>query len=113
MFILLLDVCIQKWPGKAGELLKYMSIIREAAGKGMAWSKYDEQFRMRQEVSLKSWGTINADLWMRIMSSCPSPPLISNAPNGSANVCRGFNIGFCKWVGCHASSVVAEHVATE
>jgi hypothetical protein len=67
-------------PDKAPELLKYVSIIREAAQKfpGYGWREYDKQFRMRQAYSpSKSWASIDGELWYLVL-------LPSAAPRGAS-----------------------------
>ena len=50
-----------------------MSVIREAATRypSSAWVSYDQQFRLRQayELTRQSWGSLNGELWLRVMSN--------------------------------------------
>jgi hypothetical protein len=56
---------LQRHPGKALEILRYMDIVRLAYTKwgGMAWRAYDEQFRALVAVYPKCWSIIDHNLW--------------------------------------------------
>lgn len=110
-FLIFMAVYLKKHPERTAEMLQYMSVIREAAsrGGGMAWRTYDEQFRLRQAMCLQSWGRINADLWLRVMSMPSAAAGGGNrtfVPNqkvkavSNANPCFDFNKGFCSWNNC-------------
>lgn len=116
-FLIYSSVYLQKFPEKAIEILKYMSVIREAATRypTSAWVDYDQQFRLRQanEASRQSWGSLNAEMWLRIMSkpsqsntisttSFKSKQPQSNSPVGYTNslTCNAFNAGYCTWTPC-------------
>ena len=109
-FLIFISVYIRRHPGKILDLLQYMAIIREAANRSppsMTWRTYDEQFRLRQAASPQPWGKINADLWLRIMST---PGVQSNylpSPAPSRGTCLDFNNSYCNWQNCkyvHACS---------
>ena len=83
-----------------------MNIIREAASRSatFTWRSYDEQFRLRQESEVESWGKINSDLWLRLMTSSTvtTASTIPNSSNTSRldptrvlGTCFDFNDGFC------------------
>lgn len=59
-FLIFASVYLQTFPEKAIEILKYMSVIREAATRysTKSWVEYDQQFRLRQanEATRQSWG---------------------------------------------------------
>lgn len=109
--IIFMSIYIRKHPDKAAEMLQYISIIREAAHRntGLGWRTYDEQFRLRQALSLQPWGKIHADLWLRTMSASSSnyagamgandQPRQKVAQTGT-NPCFDFNKGFCHWSPC-------------
>ena len=63
---------IEKHPGKAQELLKYLRDIRLAAYRApsaLAWVQYDEQFRLKKSRNpSSSWGVIDNELWLIFMS---------------------------------------------
>ena len=50
-----------------------MSVIREASARypSSAWVRYDQQFRLRQanELTRQSWGSLNGELWLGVMSN--------------------------------------------
>lgn len=108
-FVIYMIIYLQKHANKASELLQYMSTIREAGsrGVGFGWRTYDEQFRMRQSLDLKTWGTLNSDLWLRIMT-----PSLTNASSSFdtqqrkqstgqfQSLCKDYNKGFCTWPNC-------------
>ena len=55
---------------RATELMKYMSIIRDAAVKfpGTGWAEYDTHFRMRQAAQPeRDWATIDGELWYTVL----------------------------------------------
>lgn len=112
-FLIFSSIYLEHFPEKTQELLKYMSVIREAANThaGFGWRNYDEQFRLRQAAQVQSWGTINSDLWLRCFSSNQASSSYSN-PYSSASSkpppCLDFNKGVCQWTFCrytHACSV--------
>jgi hypothetical protein len=74
-FMIFMSIYIKKFPSKAGELLQYMSTIREAEGRtgsSFGWKSYDENFRYRQAVNPVSWAKINIDLWLKTMTGVQS-----------------------------------------
>ena len=111
-FTIFASVYLSKFPAKNLEILKYMSIIREAATRYpvSAWCSYDQQFRLRQanEKTRQPWSSLNGELWLRLMSN----PSQNNAgfntakrPTGespgqlNSNPCFAFNEGNCSWKG--------------
>ena len=91
-FLIFASIYLQQFPNKTQQLLKYMSVIRDASRKYPvnAWRTYDEQIRMRQSLQTHDWGKLNADLWMRTMSTGPSTGI----------ACREFNKGSCQFARC-------------
>ena len=69
-FLIYMSVYLRKNPGSVFEMIKYMQTIRDAEQRcgSAAWLAYDENFRMRQAVSLQPWNKINSDLWLRCMT---------------------------------------------
>ena len=65
-FLIFISICVVRYPSKVQEILKYLSVIRDAASKfsPICWRSYDEQFRMRQENHVTRWDHINSDLWL-------------------------------------------------
>ena len=64
-FLIFSSILIKKYPGKAGEFLQYMSLIRDAESRcfgSFAWRAYDEGFRLRQAIEPMSWAKIHPDL---------------------------------------------------
>ena len=114
-FLIFSSVYLQKFPDKAIEILKYMSVIREAATRypTTAWVQYDQQFRLCQadESSRQSWGSLNAELWLRVMSNpsqsnsvltIKSKQATPVSPSERTNslTCHAFNAGNCTWNAC-------------
>ena len=95
---------------KAQELLQYINLIREAASHSTnsTWQSYDEQFRLRQTSQIQSWGKINSDLWLRVMTSNSVPSRTAAATTSSyqdqspriLGTCIDFNDGFCGRANC-------------
>ena len=113
-FLIFSAIFIKKHPEKAGELLQYMSLIREAESRSTgstAWRAYDESFRMRQAIEPMSWSKIHPDLWLRTMtlqaSSLPKPASTGQAfyhsrrptvrPYYDFNSVRGCTFKQCKY----------------
>ena len=105
-FIIFASVYLAKFPAKNVEILKYMSVIREAASRYpvSAWNNYDQQFRLRQaqESTRQPWSSLNGELWLRLMSN---PQYISKRTTGESSghvnsyPCYAFNEGNCTWKG--------------
>lgn len=58
-FTIFMSIYLEKFPGKAQDMLQYMHNIRLAAGRQchLGWAKYDEQFRLKMERHpTSSWG---------------------------------------------------------
>ncbi len=106
-----MSIHIQKH-NSAAELIQYMSIIREAAGRhsGFCWRTYDEQFRLRQANNPAPWSKINPELWLRIMSTsvatdAPSWRSGENLAVSKRRSCNDFNKGQCTFKNCKYSHV--------
>lgn len=115
-FIIFMSIYVRQQLDTIQDLLQYMSIIREAAGRSpsMAWLAYDQQFRLRQASNLQPWGKLNPDLWLRIMSASAymtnhvptTPAQIFNSAGSppsrmqKSNTCLDFNNSFCTWQVC-------------
>lgn len=111
-FIIYASVYLRKFPAKNIEILKYMSVIREAATRYPvgAWSSYDQQFRLRQADDMKrqAWSSMNGELWLRVMSNPQNNagPSALKRPTGdfsgqvNPNPCYAFNEGNCSWKIC-------------
>ena len=104
-FIIFSSVYLKKFTEKNIEILKYMSVIREAATRypSSAWVSYDQQFRLRQanKLTRQSWGSLNGELWLRVMSypaqnnSMLKRSAESAPNNGQSKTCNAFNEGNC------------------
>ena len=80
-FINYLLVLIENHPNKAGELIKYMSVIRNIADEcpSCRWLLYDQQFRLRiSRNPSKSWGSIDGELWLRFITLSIGRPFTQN-----------------------------------
>lgn len=111
-FAILASVIGEKAPENCSALFCYMDSIGEAfrVYGGVAWLRYDEQFRQRKAVrtSLK-WDHKDISLWMRLMAaprmggsqSFPGSAGGSSAggfsAGGKKGACWQFNEGFCKF----------------
>ena len=109
-FLIFSSIYLKRYPNKSQELLQYMSIIREAASRSstLSWRSYDEQFRLRQALSVQSWGKINSDLWLRVMTSSTTQSTITNVGQTDLHTkgtCFDFNDGFCGRMNCKFSHV--------
>ena len=108
---------LKKFPEKNIEILKYMSVIRGAATRYLssAWVSYDQQFRLRQanELTRQSWGSLNGELWLRVMSNPAQNNSMlkrsaESAPNnGQSKTCNAFNERNCTWK-CVGSTMFAQ-----
>ena len=106
-FLIFTSIYLKKYPGKAQELLQYRSIIREAASRSpssLSWRSYDEQFRIRQSTTVQSWGKLNPDLWLRVMTAMPSSTQ-SNVTPFTKGACLDFNSSTCFWNPCRYNHV--------
>jgi len=120
-FIIFCSIYWLKYPNSAQDMLKYISIIREAGGRFSVagWRAYDQQFRLRQSNTFtrQSWGSINSELWVRLMT--PQPAYLTNhVPSSKPTydklhpamelTCNDFNRSFCSRALCkfkHACSI--------
>jgi len=89
-FLIFSAIIIKKSPEKAGDLVQYMALIREAetrSGGSLAWQHYDEGFRMRQALRPQPWSSMNSDLWMKTMGSLThsQQPGYMSAPTSAIN----------------------------
>lgn len=101
-FLIFMSIYIKEHPNKVGEMIQYMSLIREAAQRqgGYSWRLYDEQFRIRQAVSPGSWGSLNQDLWLRCMSIKDQASVQPQMVQQKSNTCNDYNQGHCYWFNC-------------
>ena len=99
-------------PSKSTELIRYMTIIREASQThaSNSWIVYDSQFRLRQAVHPGSWARMNQELWSRFMKqqepevvvqTVPNHPFPSATQSSAMGKCHDFNNGHCSWTFCH------------
>ena len=71
VFLVYISIYLERHPGRALELLKYMDMVRGAARNngGYGWRDYDVQFRLRQARSpARSWASIDAELWLLLVA---------------------------------------------
>ncbi len=71
VFIAYIQVVIDNHPNKAHELLKYLSVIRDASDECpiVQWVQYDQQLRLRVSRNpTRSWSNIDAELWPRFIA---------------------------------------------
>ena len=68
-FTTYMRVYLNKFPGKASELINYLDIIQDAARhqKSFAWLIYDRLFRYKASNNKSiNWGVRDNDLWIRL-----------------------------------------------
>ena len=61
------SVLLENHPSKTGELIQYISIIRNVAEENLTcrWLVYDQQFRLRiSRNPNRAWNSINGELWL-------------------------------------------------
>ncbi len=98
-----MSVITHQFPGRAQELLNYMSLIRHAAQthRGLGWCIYDHKFRCKAALNPSlNWSLIDQQLWLMIFTTSPDIliqqyPFFSNGPHNWASLgsARG---GFCR-----------------
>lgn len=92
-FTIFMAIYLEKFPGKAQDMLKYMHNIRLAAGRQghLGWAKYDKQFRLKMERHpTSSWGVVDVKLWVMFIS----PGQLQQSPSHSSDrYTRGGNNG--------------------
>ena len=135
-FLIYISISLERHPGKAQELLKYMRDIRLAASRAPmpnCWVRYDEQFRLKRASNpASSWGVIDSELWLLCLSHSQSQndhfdqKQVSSEQNVNSTtpahafrppkVCRYFNQGNCRFPNCKfkhvCSKCAAPHPAT-
>ena len=63
---------LENHPNKAGELIQYISIIRNVAEENPTcrWLVYDQQFRLRiSRNPTRTWNSIDGELWLRFIAT--------------------------------------------
>lgn len=103
-FLNYMSVLIENHPNKAGELIRYMTIIRNVADEipSSRWIMYDQQFRLRVSRNpSRVWSSIDGELWLRFIST----PVARINQTPRANIpeacCYDFNYkGFCRRKNC-------------
>ena len=76
-FLVFSSIYLSAHPSKATELLKYASIVRDAAARfyGWGWRIYDVQFRHRQQrAPNRSWAIVDGEMWLVQVGSQPRRP---------------------------------------
>lgn len=66
-FLRYIAIYTEKYPGEIQQLLKYCEIIRDLAQRklGMAWSIYDQNFRLLRENCPIPWDRIHTEFWIK------------------------------------------------
>ena len=115
-FLIFSSIYVEAHPEQMQDILQYMFVIREAAGKydDTMWRKYDEPFRLRQAVKVSPWYKINPDLWLRCFSTQlgnqhRQPPVYKSNPPP----CIDFNKGFCNFTNCRYPHICSICFATQ
>lgn len=63
---------LENHPSKAGELIQYISVIRNVAEENPTcrWLVYDQQFRLRLSRNPnRAWNSIDGELWLRFIAT--------------------------------------------
>ena len=89
-----MSVITHQFPGRAQELLNYMSLIRHAAQthRGLGWCIYDHKFRCKAALNPSlNWSLIDQQLWLIIFTTSPDIliqqyPFFSNGPHNWASL---------------------------
>lgn len=96
-------VITENHPSKSSELIKYITIIRNAASEfpQSRWLLYDQQFRLRLSRNpTRSWANIDGELWLRFIATAASNP-VYNFKNNARYACFDYNYkGICTKVAC-------------
>jgi len=96
-------VITENHPSKASELIKYITILRNAAAEFPAskWLLYDQQFRLRiSRNPSRSWANIDGELWLRFIASAATNSVFS-FKNNSRYACYDYNYkGICTKAVC-------------
>jgi hypothetical protein len=110
-----MGVLTDKFPNRAQEFLKYMSLIRHAARthRGLGWCIYDHKFRQKASLNpALDWSIIDQQLWLLIFTVSPEilrreNPLFNNGPQkpnssgGERGICIEYNRrGECSHQNC-------------
>ena len=84
-FLIFMAIVVVQNPSKSTELIRYMTIIREASQThaSNSWIVYDSQFRLRQAVHPGSWARMNQELWSRFMKQQEPEVVVQTVPNRS------------------------------
>jgi hypothetical protein len=87
-FTVYMSVMTHQYPGRAQELLQYMSLSRHAAKihRGLGWCTYDHKFRCKAAINPSMiWSMIDQQLWLMIFTTSLDMlvqhyPIFSNGP---------------------------------
>jgi len=95
-FVNFVIIYIQRHPNKAVELLKYMSIVREASVLNPFQScyQYDVQFRLRMAYNpSRSWSNIDGHLWLTcsLFGTSSSQRLSQSSFSSALGSCFDYN----------------------
>ena len=102
-----MSIYILEHKDQAGELLKYIKLIRElpVTKKSFSWRYNDEQFRTRQAHIPSPWGSMHSELMWRCTRDTDKPTDSTSSPTISPIIkqfspCLDFNKGHCRWPIC-------------
>ncbi|CAB3980493.1 gag [Paramuricea clavata] len=123
-FTVYMSVMTHQYPGRAQELLQYMSLIRHAAQthRGLGWCIYDHKFRCKAALNPSmTWSMIDQQLWLMIFTTSPDMlvqhyPIFSNRPQNRASS-GGERGGYChdynRWGYCTREPCRYRHVCNK
>ena len=105
-----MSIYLEKFPGKAQEMLRYMHNVRLAANRvgHNGWSKYDQQYRLKKERNPSmSWGVVDYELWIMFVNT-PSGPAQSSSVTSYQGNLSGVNSSFRSNSGAKTSTCSRE-----
>ena len=75
-FLRYIAIYTEKYPGEIHQMLKYCEIIRDLAQRkiGLAWSNYDQNFRLLRENIPIPWDRIHTEFWIKAATATVPDP---------------------------------------
>ncbi len=102
VYSLYMSVMTHQFPGRAQELLQYVSLIHHAAQshRGLSWCIYNHKFRCKAALNPSlDWSIIDQQIWLMIFSNGPLNQASSGGKRGG--FCHEFNqAGLCSRQSC-------------
>ena len=75
-FLRYIAIYTEEYPGEIQQMLKYCEIIRDLAQRkiGLAWSNYDQNFRLLRENIPIPWDRIHTEFWIKAATATVPDP---------------------------------------